>query len=46
MDELEASLATASVLLPSTASAQGEDYWTVFEESVDQVLSALKHGWV
>jgi hypothetical protein len=46
MNELESSLATASVLLPSTASAQGEDYWAVFEQSVDQVLSALTHGWV
>ena len=46
MDELESSLATASVLLPSAANAQGEEYWTVFEERVDQVLSALKYGWV
>lgn len=46
MDELESSLATASVLLPSTANAQGEEYWTVFEEQVDQILSALKYGWV
>jgi hypothetical protein len=43
MDELESSFARAGVLLPSTAGAQGEKYWTVFEESVDQMLSALKY---
>jgi hypothetical protein len=46
MDELGSGLATAGVLLPSTASAQGEEYWTVFEESVERTLSALTNGWV
>ena len=46
MDELEPSFATASVLLPSAAAAQGEEYWTVFEERVEQILSALRHGWL
>jgi hypothetical protein len=46
MDELGSSLATAGILLPSTASAQGEKYWPVFEESVERALSALTHGWV
>lgn len=44
MDELAPSLATAGVLLPSTASAQGDEYWTVFEESVERTLSALTPG--
>lgn len=46
MDELGSSLATAGVLLPSAASAQGEEYWTVFEESVERALSALTQGWL
>ena len=44
MDELGSSLATAGVMLPSTASAHGEDYWPVFEESVERALSALIYG--
>lgn len=46
MDELGSRLATAGVLLPSAASAQGEEYWTVFEESVERALSALAQGWL
>lgn len=46
MDELGSSFASAGVLLSATPSAQGEEYWTVFEESVERTLSALAHGWV
>jgi hypothetical protein len=46
MDELGSSFASAGVLLSATPSAQGEEYWTVFEESVERTLSALTHGWV
>ena len=46
MDELGSRLATAGVLLPSAASAQGEEYWTVFEESVERALSALAQDWL
>jgi hypothetical protein len=44
MDELGSSFATAGVMLPSTASAHGEEYWPVFEESVERALSALIYG--
>jgi len=46
MDELGSSFASAGVLLSATPSAQGEEYWTVFEESVERTLSSLAHGWV
>jgi len=46
MDELGPSFATAGVILPSGAGAEGEDYWTVFEASVEQALSSLQLGWV